>query len=233
IGDSMLNFLENHDEVRFASREFADDPMKITPYLTVSALMSNGPYMIYYGQELGEMAHDNEGFAGDNNRSTIFDYWSYDTIRRWYNDGKCSLNKLTQHEKWLRKLYKNVLNISKDIPAFYEGHFFDLMYVNHKNSKFNPHRQYAFLRYTDKEAYLIIANFDSSVVDIELNWPELAIGMARLEGGEQKATDLLWNKRYIFSISDKDPSRFKIEGYGALILPLKVHSEEIQDSEEK
>ena len=34
------------------------------------------------------MALDNEGFAGDNNRSTIFDYWSYDTLRRWYDNGQ-------------------------------------------------------------------------------------------------------------------------------------------------
>lgn len=226
IGDSMLNFLENHDEVRFASKEFANDPMKITPYLVVSALMSNGPYMIYYGQELGEMARDNEGFAGDNNRSTIFDYWSYDTIRRWYNEGKCTLSSLTPHEKWLRKLYKTVLNISKDIPAFCEGQFFDLMYVNHRNPHFNPHKQYAFIRYTDNEAYLVVANFDENPVDLELNWPELALGMVKLETGEQKTNDLLWNKRFIFNVSDKEPSKIKIEGYGAVILPLKIHAVE-------
>ncbi|MDE6254663.1 MAG: alpha-amylase, partial [Muribaculaceae bacterium] len=181
---------------------------------------------IYYGQELGEMARDNEGFAGDNNRSTIFDYWSYDTLRRWYNDGKCSVFRLTQHEKWLRKLYRNVLHLSSEVPAFYEGKFFDLMYCNHRNSAFNPHRQYAFLRYTDEEAYLVIANFDSQAVDIELNFPELAIGMARLESGEQSASDLLWNKRHIFTVSDKAPASFRLNGYDALILPLKVHKTE-------
>lgn len=226
IGDSMLNFLENHDEVRFASREFADDPMKITPYLVVSSMISNGPYMIYYGQELGEMAHDNEGFAGDNNRSTIFDYWSYDTIRRWYNEGKCNTTQLTSHEKWLRKLYKNVLTMSTTLLPLYEGKFFDLMYVNHTNPHFNPHRQYAFLRYTDKEALLIVANFDSKDVEIELNFPELAIGMAKLEGGKQTAKDLLWKKTYNFQISDRQPMKLNIKGYDALILPLKVHQEE-------
>ena len=232
LGDSMLNFLENHDEVRFASREFADDPMKITPYLVVSSLISNGPYMIYYGQELGEPAHDNEGFAGDNNRSTIFDYWSYDTLRRWYNDGKCSGTLLTQHEKWLRKLYKNVLHIAKDIPAFYEGKFFDLMYVNHHNPQFSPHKQYAFLRYTEKEAYLVIANFSNEEASVALNLPDLAISMAKLERGKQEAKDLLWNKRQIFTISDREAACFKIKGYDAMIVPLKVHQEELTKGEE-
>lgn len=232
IGDSMLNFLENHDEVRFASREFANDPMKIVPYLVVSSMFSNGPFMIYYGQELGEMAHDNEGFAVDNNRSTIFDYWSYDTLRRWYNDGKCSNFRLTQHEKWLRKLYRTVLHLTSETPAFYEGKFFDLMYCNHRNPNFNPHKQYAFLRYTDDEAYLVIANFDGETVELELNFPELALGMAKLETGEQEAEDLLWNKRYIFEVSEKKPASFKIKGYDALILPLKVHKNEEEKSEE-
>ena len=60
--------------------------MKVVPHLVVSAMMNKGPFMIYYGQELGEAARDNEGFAGDNDRTTIFDYWSLDTLRRWYNN---------------------------------------------------------------------------------------------------------------------------------------------------
>ncbi|MBQ2399784.1 MAG: alpha-amylase, partial [Muribaculaceae bacterium] len=85
IGDRMLNFLENHDEVRFGSREYAENPLLVVPSLVVSSMINTGPMMIYYGQELGEQAKDNEGFAGDNNRTTIFDYWSLDTVRRWYN----------------------------------------------------------------------------------------------------------------------------------------------------
>ncbi|MDE6340425.1 MAG: alpha-amylase, partial [Muribaculaceae bacterium] len=49
IGDCMLNFLENHDEVRFGSKEYASDPMKVVPSLVVSAMMTKGAFMIYYG----------------------------------------------------------------------------------------------------------------------------------------------------------------------------------------
>ncbi|MCM1369459.1 MAG: alpha-amylase family glycosyl hydrolase [Candidatus Amulumruptor caecigallinarius] len=221
MGNSMLNFLENHDEVRFASREFAGDPSKVTPYLVVSSMISSGPFMIYYGQELGEPALDNEGFAGDNNRSTIFDYWSYDTLRRWYNNGKCSVSRLTSHEKWLRKLYSKVLNYCNSLPAIREGEFFDLMYVNLRNPGFNPHRQYAFIRYDHDEAYLIIANFDSMSVSVSLSIPDLAFDMCGIAEGAYDVKDLLWGKNHRFELHRAENSLFEIGAYDALILPLK------------
>lgn len=220
LGDSMLNFLENHDEVRFASREYADDPAKVVPSLVVSSMISRGPFMVYYGQELGEQAYDNEGFAGDNNRSTIFDYWSYDTLRRWYDNGKCSMAKLTKHEKWLRNLYKRVLNLCNERKAIREGEFFDLMYVNLRNHNFNPHRQYAFLRYCEGEALLIIANFDNSAQDISISVPDLAIGMAGLAEGEQTSKDLLWGKEHTFSVGYGIETRLKVGAHDAVIIPL-------------
>lgn len=227
IGDSMLNFLENHDEVRFASREYADDPAKVVPSLVVSAMISRGPFMIYYGQELGEMAHDNEGFAGDNNRSTIFDYWSYDTLRRWYDGGKCSALKLTRHERWLRNLYKKVLTMCNSRRAIREGSFFDLMYVNLRHDGFNPHRQYAFLRYTEEEALLIIANFDNKESMVSLNIPELAIDMAGLASGEQRSIDLLWGKEYTFSVGNDVMTRLHVGAHDAIIIPLKKNDRQL------
>lgn len=220
LGDSMLNFLENHDEVRFASREYADDPMKVVPSLVVSAMMTKGPYMIYYGQELGEPAHDNEGFAGDNNRTTIFDYWSFDTLRRWYNGGKCTLQRLTQHERWLRNVYKKVLTMCNSRSALRKGAFFDLMYTNLRTPGFNPHRQYAFLRYSDTEALLIVANFDNEPRSLEINIPRLAIDMAGLKEGESECRDLLWDKHHAFIVSDSEPLRVQIGARDALIIPL-------------
>ena len=60
IGGKMLNFLENHDEQRFASDQFAGDADKVLPALVVSSMMNTGPMMIYFGQELGERAEDAE-----------------------------------------------------------------------------------------------------------------------------------------------------------------------------
>ena len=71
IGGKMLNFLENHDEQRFASDQFAGDADKVLPALVVSSMMNTGPMMIYFGQELGERAEDAEGFSGKDGRTTI------------------------------------------------------------------------------------------------------------------------------------------------------------------
>lgn len=221
IGDSMLNFLENHDEVRFGSKEFASNPAKVLPFLVTGAMMSKGSFMIYYGQELGEMARDNEGFAGDNNRSTIFDYWSYSTLRRWWNHGKCNVLRLTAHERWLRGLYARVLRLCNEREAIRQGAFFDLMYVNLRNNRFNPHKQYAFIRYTDREALLIVVNFGEMAAQTDVIIPELAFDMAGLAEGKQSATDLVWGKTISWTTGRNDISSFEIGGYDAIIVPLK------------
>lgn len=220
ISDRMLNFLENHDEVRFGSVEFAGDPTRVIPDLVVSTMMSCGPYMIYYGQELGERATENEGFAGYNNRSTIFDYWSYDPMRRWYNSGRCNMARLNAQEKWLRNVYSKVLNMINDRPALREGAFFDLMYVNLVNPGFDPHHCFCFLRYTAEEKLLICVNFGDEEARIEVTIPELAFDMAGLREGVFHTRDLLWNHPVSLSLSRIAPTHIVIPPRDAMIVPL-------------
>ncbi len=220
ISDRMLNFLENHDEVRYGSVEFAGNPSRVVPDLIISSMMTSGPFMLYYGQELGECAVENEGFAGYNNRTTIFDYWSYDSMRRWYNNGKCSVAKLNAHEKWLRELYSKVLNLCNKNEALREGKFFDLMYVNLDNPKFDPHSCFCFMRYTVKEKLLIVVNFSDEEKNLEINIPEHAFEMADLLEGTIKENDLLWNKNYILKISRSKPLSVSVKGRDALIISI-------------
>jgi len=84
IQDSMLNFLENHDEQRVASPFFAGNGLKALPAFTAGLLLNRAPYMIYAGQELGEPGMDSEGFSKIDGRTSIFDYWSVKTIRDWF-----------------------------------------------------------------------------------------------------------------------------------------------------
>lgn len=220
IGDSMLNFLENHDEVRFGNPAYSGNPARVIPSLVTGAMISKGPFMIYYGQELGESAKDNEGFAGDNSRTTIFDYWSYDTLRRWYNGGKCDGNLLTQQEKWLRNLYRKVLTLCNEEKAISEGEFFDLMYVNLQNPNFNPHRQFAFLRYTEDRILLVIVNFDEKAATLSVNIPDLAYSMTGLEQGEYQVKDLLWDKPMNFTVDADKISPLHVGGLDAVIIPI-------------
>ncbi|RYD68550.1 MAG: alpha-amylase, partial [Verrucomicrobiaceae bacterium] len=73
-----LRYAENHDEVRIASpREWGGLGMHVgRPVSAVLFGMGRGPLMLYSGQEVGEPAAGQEGFSGDNARTTIFDYWS-------------------------------------------------------------------------------------------------------------------------------------------------------------
>lgn len=221
IGDSMVNFLENHDEVRFASKSFAGDAARVIPSLVVSAMISRGPFLLYYGQELGEAARDNEGFAGDNDRTTIFDYWSLSTLRRWYNKGKCDEELLSPHEKWLRGVYKKVLTLCNERKAIKEGGFFDLMYVNLRQSGFDPHSQFAFIRHYEEDILLIIVNFSKEECNIKLNIPDIAFQIIGIEGGEIVTTDLLWGNPFKLNLKSNEPLSLSIKGSDALILPLK------------
>lgn len=225
IGDKMLNFLENHDEQRFASMQFAGNADLVTPSLIVSSTISTGPMMIYMGQELGEKAADAEGFSGLDGRTTIFDYWSVPTIRRWYNEGKPGISKLTKQEKSLRKLYSAILNICNTESAISSGKFFDLMYVNYNNGKFNPHRQFAYLRGDEKETLVIAVNFDNIDVDVEINIPDLALKMLNIPEGEIEATELLTGEKAKKVLSSQIPFATKIPHNSAVMWKIAHHTE--------
>lgn len=220
IGDKMLNFLENHDEVRFGSRAYAGDSLRVIPSLVVSSMISKGPLLIYYGQELGEQARDNEGFAGDNDRTTIFDYWSVSTIRRWYNGGKCDDSLLSPHERWLRNVYKSVLTLCNERDALREGDFFDLTYANLRQPGFNPHSNFAFLRYKGDDVLLVIVNFARDAAHVNVVIPDLAFEMADIERGEVVSADLLWGKPHKLNLSSTSPLSVYMSAGDALVLPI-------------
>ena len=78
----MLNFLENHDEQRFASDFFGCRAQDTMPALAVSLMLNTAPFMIYFGEEVGERGMDTEGFSGTDGRTTIFDWWSIPSVQR-------------------------------------------------------------------------------------------------------------------------------------------------------
>ena len=222
LGDKMLNFLENHDEVRFASKEYAKEASRVIPSLVVSSMISKGPFMVYYGQELGEPADENEGFAGDNNRTTIFDYWSLERMRRWYDHGKCSTKKLHANERHLREIYKKVLRLCNERSSIRAGSFFDLTYANQNNDSFDMHKQFAFVRYDDKEALLIVANFSDYAKDMKVVIPELAFDMVQLKRDSYLTKDILNGKSIEVELGVESSLHFTIDRNNAVIIPLKV-----------
>ena len=221
IQPHMLNFLENHDEQRIASDFFAGDARKGLPALLVSACMNTNPMMIYFGQELGEEGMDSEGFSGRDGRTTIFDYWSIPSIRRWSNHGRYNLHLLNAKEKEIRRYYQHVLNLCQTEAALSKGSFFDLMYVNQGGWLMNEHRQYAFLRKYGKEVILVVANFEAIPVHIGVTIPQHAFDFLHLPSFARcNVTDLLTGKEEIISWMPDKVVTIDVPALGGKMLKL-------------
>lgn len=216
IGGRMLNFLENHDEQRFASEQYSGDATKVLPSLVVSSMISTAPFMIYAGQETGEKAEDAEGFSGRDGRTTIFDYWSVPSLRRWLNNGKADGGQLSQVESDLRAVYAHILRLLNSEKAISEGEFFDLMYVNFSNPSFSPHRNYAFLRRCGDEVILIAVNFSDEGRELEINIPPLALGMYGIRQGLKRGKELISEREADVTVSSETPFRTHIAPWGAV-----------------
>lgn len=217
IGPHMLNFLENHDEQRFGSRFYAGNPALVTPSLVVSAMLSTCPMMIYMAQELGEQALDAEGFSGDDGRTTIFDYWSLATLRRWLSDIE-GLTHLSDRERWLRDIYRRVLRLCNSEKAISDGAFFDLMYVNYDNPTLNPHRQFVFMRSKDNEVLLIAVNFGDYDAHLKINIPQHAFETLAIEpAANAAAVELLSETTAIRSLSPAVPFDTTVPPFGAVV----------------
>lgn len=167
LNDYMLRFLENHDEERIASRQFAGEPDTAIPALAVSAMMHKGPIMIYNGQEFGEKAEGVSGFSGDDGRTTIFDYWSIDTIKRWLSDTNKnnSEKQLDDKEIALRNKHKEIIRFATENKLISEGDFYDLMWIN---EELYQHRCYAFLRNIGRDFIIIVANFSDKDITTKI-----------------------------------------------------------------
>ena len=156
----MLKFLDNHDEQRLASPEFAGSPEKGKPMMVVSTMITSAPIMVYFGQEVGEAGNENGGF-GSHSRTSIFDYVGVPNHQRWMNDGAFDGGKLSQNEKDLRDFYKRLLNFSLKSTAVM-GQFEDLQEVNRQAGQgYDPNHLYSFVRWSDNQKLIVITNFSS------------------------------------------------------------------------
>ena len=223
IEKRMLNFLENHDEQRIASDFFASNPRKAIPALIVSACMNVNPMMIYFGQEFGELGMDSEGFSGRDGRTTIFDYWSVDTIRRWRNGGKFDGKMMTDNQKHLYAIYQRILTLCNEEKAISQGDFFDLMYANVNGWRFNEHKQYTFLRKSGRELLLFVVNCDHISADLAINIPSHAFDFLQIPQMDRyHAVDLLSGKEETISLLPYKATEVSVEGYGGKILKIKL-----------
>ena len=211
IRDHMLYFLENHDEQRIASDFFAADAQKGVPAMMASLLMQQNPFMLYAGEEYGERGMDREGFSGNDGRTTIFDYWSVDTLCR------AASGQLTEQEKALHDIHVKTMHIARQEKTVAEGVFFDLMYVNS-----HLQRQYAFLRRAEGELLLVVANFDGSDVTINVNVPSHAFDFLTMKEKKVIATDLLTKEKLAMSMKRDGAVRMEVGAYSGRVWKIKL-----------
>ena len=181
----MLNFLENHDEQRFASEFFGGDAMKTLAPLYVSLFLNTAPFMIYFGEEVGEKGMDHEGFSGRDGRTTIFDWWSVASVRRLrkmissgayktLDAGKITMAGLEREEAEIFCRFAEAIRTAAADEAVRKGSTYDLCYCNMSSDGFDKNRHFAFLRDYEEHTLLIATNFSQYEAKMKLVIPEHA-----------------------------------------------------------
>lgn len=193
IEHHMLHFLENHDEQRLASPDFAGTPQKGKPLMVVSTTISTSPTMIYFGQEVGEAGKENGGF-GTHSRTSIFDYVGVPNHQRWMNGGKFDGGQLTQDEIDLRDFYKRLLNFSLNSSALMGG-FQEIQTLNCELTQGYGSPIYAFTRWSNTQKLIVVVNFSwVETNNVQLIIPSDMIQKWNLKDGTYAITDQLYYK---------------------------------------
>jgi glycosidase len=193
IEHHMLHFLENHDEHRIASPQFAGNAQKGKPAMVLSATISSSPTMIYFGQEVGEPAAENAGF-GSPGRTSIFDYIGVPHLQRWVNDKKFDGGTSHQEEKKLRDFYKRLLNFTINSSALM-GHYQELHSFNREHTEWYNHKVFCFARWSGSEKLISVTNFDDrDTFGFQLGLPSTLLEKWQLPKGHLHLTDQLYGE---------------------------------------
>ncbi len=184
IESQLLHFLENHDEQRIASPDFAGDASMGKPGMLVSTLISRSPTLVYFGQEVGEKGEGDAGF-GKATRTTIFDYWGVPSHQRWMNGGAFDGGALTTDEAALRGFYARLLKLSATAPAM-RGEYVELHSYNAARGGGYGQQQFAFARFSEQQRLVVVANFERIEKRLTLALPAELVALWQLPVGEHR-----------------------------------------------
>ena len=222
IEHHMLHFLENHDEQRIASPDFAGNAEKGKPAMVVSATISTSPTMVYFGQEFGEKAEEDLGF-GDPTRTSIFDYGSVPSVVRWVNNKQFDGGQSTEAEKTLRDFYKRLLNFTITSDALM-GAYQDLQHYNQQHTEWYNDKVLSFARWSEDEKLIVISNFNAeNTYGFELQLPEDLVSKLELKNGDYQVEDQLY-KNYTSTLkveNSRAKVRIDIKPLESFILKIK------------
>jgi len=194
IEHHMLHFLENHDEQRIASPEFAGKAKIAKPAMVVSATISTSPTMVYFGQELGEDGSEDAGF-GSTSRTSIFDYVGVPAFQRWVNDKKFDGGQSTKEELKLRDFYKRLLNFTISSDALM-GEYADIHQYNRQKTLNYNQKVLSFARWSENEKLIVISNFDAiGNHRFVLEIPAEVIKKMKIKDGNYMMLDQLYQQK--------------------------------------
>ena len=202
----MLNFLENHDEQRFASDFFGKDAGNVFAALYASLYFNRASFMIYSGQEVGERGMYQEGFSGKDGRSTIFDWYTSDKVRKLWRYIHGDMKALDRKDVALLERYRSALTQATGNRAVISGSTYDLCYCNLSSDGFCVDRHFAFLRDCGDDTVLVACNFSNVDAEMELSIPEHAFQWLELNETE--------------TLNHNKPIRLKVPAMDATVVKL-------------
>ncbi len=222
IEHHMLHFLENHDEQRIASPDFAGDAQKGRPGMVVSATISTSPTMIYFGQEVGEPGAEDAGF-GKPTRTSIFDYIGVPNHQRWVNDKRFDGGQLSSEEKELRAFYQRLLNFTLHSNALM-GDYQEIHAHNREHTTNYDDKVFSFARWSEDEKLIIISNFRTDEgYSLNVKLPNDLVSAWKLSEGNYKMSEELFGQgEYGLNVKNGFGSvNVKLQPLTSLILKLK------------
>ncbi|UJF20954.1 alpha-amylase family protein [Shewanella sp. OMA3-2] len=196
----MLHFLENHDEQRINTADFAGSPEAALPAMVISTTLSRSPTLVYFGQDVGEQGAENAGF-GQPTRTSIFDYIGVPAHQRWMNNGKFDGGQSTDQEKALRQYYQRLLNLSHSAPAL-QGEYQELDTTQRQlNVVGYDDKVFAFSRYNQQQQLIIASNFSQhEAKQFNLVLPQTLIKTWQVSEN-RSLTDLLTSPQTPYSLA--------------------------------
>jgi len=220
IEHHMLHFLDNHDEQRLASPEFAGSGEKGKPLMVISTTLSSSPTMVYFGQEVGEAGNEDAGF-GRRSRTSIFDYVGVPNHQRWMNNGKFDGGQLSKSEKELRDFYKRLLNFTIKSEALM-GKFQEIQSVNRQDSSTYGQNVYSFVRWSANEKLIIVSNLSPKTNEMfDLKIPADVIKEWKIKDGTYLLTEQLYGVAHTLKVSNGVGTvKISLKGSESFILKL-------------
>jgi glycosidase len=221
IQKHMLHFLENHDEQRLASKDFASSAEIGKPAMVVSTLISGSPTMIYFGQEVGEAGSEYAGF-GKPTRTSIFDYIGVPEHQKWMNFGAFNGGKLSEEQRELRRFYSDLLNFSASNSAL-KGGYLDLHQYNTNQSEDYKSPLYSFARWSDSDLVITCVNFDKEKsFGFKFYLPDTLLKSFSLTPGSYEVVNVL-NTSEVYTLVVEDSQAYvhlKLEPLQSIVLKL-------------